>query len=131
MSTRAMSDWTPKEKRAFAQGINHASARLGNALTPPLVAWLILAVTWRGSFIFLGILSPSSGLMNTGSALTAIVSPLVFGNVIHKTGDWTLPFLVSIGLLLIGAMPAFWMKPDEELPGATLTVTLAAKEAKL
>jgi len=312
-ATRAMSDWTPKEKRGFAQGITHASARLGNALTPPLVAWLIVAVTWRGSFIFLGIISlawviawalyfrddpnehpditarelqrlpsyasrkqrgkeavpwlalarrmlpvtgvyfcygwtlwlylawiPSfflhsyrlnlkssalfsagvflagvlgntlggiisdrifdrtgdrkkarrnlvvagfvcsvasmlpilllhnltwvavflslafffseftigpmwaipmdiaprfsgsaSGLMNTGSALAAIVSPLVFGYVIDKTGDWTLPFLGSIGLLLIGATLAFWMKPDEELPGAALTVTLAAKEAKL
>ncbi len=41
-----------------------------------------------------------------------------------------LPFLGSIGLLLIGAILAFWMKP-EELPGAALTVTLAAKEAKL
>src|SRR5260370_1659920 len=57
MSTRAMSEWTTKEKRSFAQGITHASARLGNALTPPLVAWLIVAVTWRGSFIFLGIIS--------------------------------------------------------------------------
>jgi MFS family permease len=73
----------------------------------------------------------ASGLMNTGSALAAIVSPLVFGYVIDKTGDWTLPFLGSIGLLLIGAMLAFWMKPDEELPGAALTVMLAAKEAKL
>ena len=288
-----------KKKRAFAQELTDASARLGNALTPPLVAWLIVAVTWRGSFIFLGIISvawviawalyfrddpgdhpditplelerlpshaarkkgeketmawlmlacrmvpvsavyfcygwtvwlylawiPSfflhsyrlnlkssalfsagvflagvlgntlggvvsdrifdrtgdrkkarrnlvvagfvcsvasmlpilllhnltrvaiflslaffseftigpiwaipmdiaprfsgsaSGLMNTGSALAAIVSPLVFGYVIDKTGDWTLPFLGSIGLLLIGAMLAFWMKPDEELPGA-------------
>jgi len=49
--------------------------------------------------------------------------------VIDKTGDWTLPFLGSIGLLLIGTMLAFWMKPDEELPGAALT--LAAKKAKL
>jgi hypothetical protein len=32
---------------------------------------------------------------------------------------------------LIGAMLAFWMKPDEELPGAALTVTLAVKEAQL
>ena len=312
-ATRAMSDWTPKEKRAFAQGITHASARLGNALTPPLVAWLIVAVTWRGSFLFLGIISlawviawalyfrddpgdhpditalelerlpsyaarkkreketvpwillarrmipvtavyfcygwtlwlylawiPSfflhsyrlnlkssalfsagvflagvlgntlggvisdwifdrtgdrkkarrnlvvvgfvcsvasmlpilllhdltwvavflslafffseftigpmwaipmdiaprfsgsaSGLMNTGSALAAIISPLVFGYVIDKTGNWTLPFLGSIGLLLIGAMLAFWMKPDEELPGAGLTVAPAGNEAKL
>ena len=58
----------------------------------------------------------ASGLMNTGSALAAIVSPLVFGYVIDKTGDCTLPYLGSIGLLLIGAMLAFWMKPDEELP---------------
>ena len=312
-ATRALSDWTPKEKRAFAQGITHASARLGNALTPPLVAWLIVAVTWRGSFIFLGIISlawviawalyfrddpsdhpditplelkrlpsyaarekreketvpwimlarrmipvtvvyfcygwtlwlylawiPSfflhsyrlnlkssalfsagvflagvlgntlggvisdwifdrtgdrkkarrnlvvvgfvcsvasmlpilllhnltwvavflslafffseltigpmwaipmdiaprfsgsaSGLMNTGSALAAIISPLVFGYVIDKTGDWTLPFLGSIGLLLVGAILTFWMKPDEELPGAGLTVAPAANEAKL
>jgi hypothetical protein len=36
-----------------------------------------------------------------------------------------------MGLLLIGAMLAFWMKPDEELPGAALTVTLAAKGAVL
>jgi len=28
----------------------------------------------------------ASGLMNTGSALAAIVSPLVFGHVIDKTG---------------------------------------------
>ncbi len=312
-ATRAMSDWTPKEKRASAQGITHASARLGNALTPPLVAWLIVAVTWRGSFIFLGIISlawviawalyfrddpgdhpditplelerlpsyaarknreketvpwlllvrrmfpvtvvyfcygwtlwlylawiPSfflhsyrlnlkssalfsagvffagvlgntvggvisdwifdrtgdrnkarrnlvvagfvcsvasmlpilllhnlmwvavflslafffseftigpmwaipmdiaprfsgsaSGLMNTGSALAAIISPLVFGYVIDKAGDWTLPFLGSIGLLSIGAILAFWMKPEEELPGAGMNVTPAAKEAKL
>src|SRR6266550_3973330 len=59
---------------------------------------------------------PASGLMNTGSALAAIISPLVFGYVIDKTGDCTLPYLGSIGLLLIGAMLAFWMKPDEELP---------------
>src|ERR1700688_1427717 len=31
-ATRAMSDWTPKGKRAFSQGITHSSARLGNAL---------------------------------------------------------------------------------------------------
>src|SRR6266851_3114285 len=56
-ATRAMSDWTVEGKRGFAQGITHSSARLGNALTPPLVAWLIALVTWRGSFVLLGILS--------------------------------------------------------------------------
>ena len=57
VATRAMSNWTPPEKRGFAQGITHAFARLGNALTPPLVAWLILVVGWRGSFVVVGAVS--------------------------------------------------------------------------
>src|SRR6202041_2009792 len=56
-ATRVMSDWLPVERRGFGQGVTHASARLGNALTPPMVAWLIASVTWRGSFIILGIVS--------------------------------------------------------------------------
>ena len=296
-ATRAMSDWTPPGKRAFAQGITHSCARLGNAITPPLVAWLMALVTWRGSFVILGIVSTAwaivwgwyfrddpgdhpvittqeletlppyasraekkrnpvpwallmrrmlpvivvyfcygwtlwlylawipqfflhsykldlknsalfsagvffagvvgdtlggilsdrifekthsrdkarrnlvvvgflcslafmvpivfthnltlaaiclslafffaeftigpmwaipmdiapkfsgsaSGLMNTGSALAAILSPLVFGYVIDKTGNWELPFIGSIGLLFLGSILAFWMKPDREL----------------
>jgi sugar phosphate permease len=297
VATRAMSDWTPASKRGFAQGITHSAARLGNALTPPLVAWLIILVTWRGSFIVMGVLSfvwvvtwawyfrdnprdhsgvtqaeidklptfrtrevrkkepvpwgrltkrmlpvtfvyfcygwtlwlylawipqyflnsyklnlrdsalfasgvffggvvgdtlggivsdriyektgdrnkartnmvvlgfigslafmlpilfvhnvsvaafclstafffseftigpmwaipmdiapkfsgSASGLMNTGSALAAIVSPLIAGYIIDKTGNWDLPFIGSIGLLLIGSMMAFRMRPDQEL----------------
>jgi len=56
-ATRAMSDWTREENRGFSQGITHSSSRLGNALTPPLVVWLMSVFTWRGSFIILGILS--------------------------------------------------------------------------
>ena len=296
-ATRAMSDWTVKGKRGFSQGVTHSAARLGNALTPPLVVWLIALVTWRGSFIILGAISlawvaiwvwyfrddpgehkgitsaelevlpsyaqrkvdkneptpwlllahrmlpvtfvyfcygwtlwlylawiPSffvhnyqldlkksalfsacvflagvlgdslggimsdwilrktgdlnkarrnlvvisflcslvcmipilfshnlvwasiylslgfffseftigpmwaipmdiaprfsgsaSGLMNTGSALAAILSPLVFGYVIDKTNNWELPFLGSIVLLFLGSIVAFWMKPGERL----------------
>jgi MFS family permease len=297
IATRAMCDWIPERKRAFAQGITHSSSRLGTALTPPLVAWLIALTTWRGSFIVLGIVSlawaiawgfyfhddprhhrgvtsqdlellpshtaradrnktpvpwlaltrrilpvtgvyfcygwtlwlylawiPSyffhnyqlnlkdsslfsagvflagvvgdtlggvvsdrilvrtgdrnkarrnlvvggflcslaamvpilfvrdltcvaiclsaafffseftigpmwaipmdiapqysgsaSGIMNIGSPLAAIISPLIFGYVIDKTGNWNLPFLGSIGLLLCGSVLAFWMKPNQEL----------------
>ena len=295
-ATRAMSDWMPASKRGFAQGITHSSARLGNAFTPPLVAWLIVLVTWRGSFIVIGTLSflwaavwywyfrdnpaehpaiapeelarlpthnfgpkkkppvpfarllrrmvtvtivyfcygwtlwfflawiPSyflhsyqlklsssalfssgvflggvvgdtlggivsdrifektgdrikarrnlvvlgfvcsavlmipvlfvhnlgvvavllstafffaeftvgpmwaipmdiapryagsaSGLMNSGSALAAIVSPIVGGYIIDRTGNWELTFVAGIALLLLGAILAFWMRPDEEL----------------
>lgn len=62
----------------------------------------------------------ASGLMNVGSALAAAVSPLVAGYVIQRTGNWDLPFLGSIGLLLFGAIMAYWMKPNEVLPGTEL-----------
>jgi cyanate permease len=57
-ATRTMSNWTPAGKRGFAQGVTHSFARIGNAVAPPLVVWLI-AVThhWRGSFIALGVAS--------------------------------------------------------------------------
>jgi MFS family permease len=58
----------------------------------------------------------ASGLMNAGSALAAILSPLVFGYLVDKTGNWDLPFFGSIGLLLIGAIvAALWMKPGNSL----------------
>ena len=56
-ATRAMSYWTPKDRRGFAQGITHAFSRLGNSLTPWLVAFLILTFSWRASFIIIGIVS--------------------------------------------------------------------------
>jgi MFS family permease len=296
IATRAMCDWLPERKRAFAQGITHSSSRLGTAITPPLVAWLIALITWRGSFFVLGIVSlcwaltwavyfrnspaeharitpqeleelpiylsqaerknnpvpwrslarrmlpvtvvyfcygwtlwlylawipafflhsyrldvkesalfssgvffagvvgdtlggmisdrvlsktgdrnkarrnlvvggflcslasmlliffvrnvssaaiclsmafffseftigpmwaipmdiapafsgSASGLMNIGSPLAAIVSPLVFGYLIDKTGNWNYPFLGSVAVLLCGSVVAFWMKPKEE-----------------
>ena len=36
VATRAVSQWIPRERRGWAQGITHASARLGNAVCPPL-----------------------------------------------------------------------------------------------
>ncbi len=305
IATRAMCDWMPEGKRGFAQGITHSSSRLGTALTPPLVTWLIATTTWRGSFFVLGLVSlvwalawglyfrdnprnhhsitsedlklipayisrvdrkkdrvpwlqltrrmlpvtgvyfcygwtlwlylawiPSfffhnyrldlrnsalfsagvffagvlgatlggivsdriliitgnrntarrnlviggflcsltamvpilfvrnlieaaiclsvafffseftigpmwaipmdiapeysgsaSGLMNIGSPLAAIISPLIFGYVIDRTGNWNLPFLGSIGLLLFGSILAFWMKPGERLFPSTTSPT--------
>jgi len=55
----------------------------------------------------------AAGLMNTGSAFAAIVSPLAAGYVIDVTGNWYLPFLITIGLLLLGAFTAFLMHPEK------------------
>ena len=56
-ATRAMSSWTPARSCGFAQGITHSFARLGNAITPTIMAALLLFVSWRGSFVVLGLLS--------------------------------------------------------------------------
>jgi MFS family permease len=56
-ATRAMASWTAPARWGFAQGITHSFARLGNAVTPPLIAALIAVVSWRGSFVVLGIVS--------------------------------------------------------------------------
>jgi len=56
-ATRAMAAWTPEGSWGFAQGITHSFARLGNAVTPPLIAALVAALSWRGSFFVLGVLS--------------------------------------------------------------------------
>jgi MFS family permease len=56
-ATRAMAAWVPERDWGFAQGITHSSARIGNALTPPLIALLVGLVTWRGAFLVLALLS--------------------------------------------------------------------------
>jgi MFS family permease len=56
-ATRAMASWTPQRNWGFAQGIVHSFARIGNAVTPPIMAGLLLFSTWRGTFVMLGALS--------------------------------------------------------------------------
>jgi MFS family permease len=56
-ATRAMAIWLPRACWGLAQGITHSAARLGNALTPALVVALLAYVSWRGSFVILGLLS--------------------------------------------------------------------------
>ena len=60
-----------------------------------------------------------SGLMNTGSAVAAIVSPLAFGLIVDLTGSWELPFAVSIALLLLGCAMAFTMHPERRFAETT------------
>ena len=53
-ATRAFSGWLPVRERGFAQGITHSFARLGGAVTPPLVLAIVARYGWRQSFIVLG-----------------------------------------------------------------------------
>ena len=57
----------------------------------------------------------ASGLMNFGSAVAAIVSPITFGWIVQRTGDWHLPFWCSVGILAFGCVTSFFMRPDIQL----------------
>ena len=50
IATRSLSRWMLPSERGWAQGVTHAGARLGAALTPVLVAFLILHFGWRAPF---------------------------------------------------------------------------------
>jgi MFS family permease len=56
-ATRAMTSWTPPHRWGFAQGIVHSFARVGNALTPALMAGMLAFMSWRLTFVVVGIAS--------------------------------------------------------------------------
>jgi MFS family permease len=51
---RVFRTWLPASERGRAEGIKAASARVGAALTPPLIALLYTAFSWRQIFILFG-----------------------------------------------------------------------------
>jgi len=53
-STAAMARWFSPARRGFAQGITHAAARIGNAITPAAVVLIMGRYGWRASFFVLG-----------------------------------------------------------------------------
>ncbi len=56
----------------------------------------------------------ASGIMNTGSALAAIVSPVVAGYLIDVSGNWQLPFLGSMLLMAVGVVLSLRMHPEKK-----------------
>ena len=55
-ATRSLSRWMLPSERGFAQGVTHAGARLGAALTPLLVVWLMIHLGWRAPFLIFAVL---------------------------------------------------------------------------
>jgi len=64
----------------------------------------------------------ASGLMNSGSALAAIVSPVVAGWLTDLSGDKQLPFMIAIGVLLVGALSSFLMHPERQFTEEAMTM---------
>jgi MFS transporter, ACS family, glucarate transporter len=52
--------------------------------------------------------------MNIGSALAAIISPVVSGYLIDISGNWELPFLGSVLLMAVGIVLALRMEPEKK-----------------
>jgi sugar phosphate permease len=57
-ATRAMQLWYPQPERGFVQGITHSASRLGAAIAPPIVVWIMTPeganLGWRGVFLICG-----------------------------------------------------------------------------
>jgi ACS family glucarate transporter-like MFS transporter len=79
---------------------------LDTAISPMWIATMDIAPDYAGS---------SSALMNAAGAVAGILSPVAFGFILEYTGSWTLPFAVSMALMLVGSITAFWIRPDEQL----------------
>ena len=56
----------------------------------------------------------AGGMMNTGFGVAGMISPVVFGVLIERTGHYELPFFISAGLLLVGALCALRHRSDLE-----------------
>jgi sugar phosphate permease len=56
IATRSLSRWLLPAERGWAQGLTHAGSRLGGAMTPVLVVYLIASLGWRGPFLIFAVI---------------------------------------------------------------------------
>ncbi len=60
----------------------------------------------------------AAGMMNTGSAVASILTPMVFGVVVDATGSWNAPFIGSFAFLILGAVLATRIRPERKVEAA-------------
>jgi len=115
IATRSLSRWMLPGERGFAQGVTHAGSRLGAAMTPPLVVWIITRYNWRAAFVTFGIMgivwaiawliyyrdTPDEHAATntaerdlirvaTGGAQRRAGSPVPWGKILSNSGLWYL-----------------------------------------
>jgi sugar phosphate permease len=49
-ATRAMQLWYPRHERGLIQGVTHSASRVGAAVAPPIVVWLMTRYGWQSVF---------------------------------------------------------------------------------
>jgi MFS family permease len=57
----------------------------------------------------------ASGMMNTGFGIAGMLSPVVFGFLIAVSGNWQVPFIMSIVLLVVGVLVTLTIDPSKKL----------------
>jgi MFS family permease len=57
----------------------------------------------------------AGGMMNTGFGVAGMISPVVFGVLIQRTGRYDLPLYISAGLLLAGALLSLRIDPTKQV----------------
>ncbi len=71
VSYRGVRDWAPFSERGLAVGLIQAGTLFGPALSAPIVAWLIAALSWRWSFYITG----AVGLVWVGIWMAVVSTP--------------------------------------------------------
>ncbi|AZU62312.1 MFS transporter [Neobacillus mesonae] len=61
----------------------------------------------------------ASGMMNTGFGVAGMLSPVAFGFLISLSGNWQVPFIMSVLLLLIGVFVTLTIDPSKKLEDET------------
>ncbi|MFZ7944860.1 MFS transporter [Neobacillus sp. 19] len=57
----------------------------------------------------------ASGMMNTGFGVAGMLSPVAFGFLISLSGNWQVPFIMSVVLLFIGVLVTLKIDPSKKL----------------
>lgn len=57
LCARGIANWHPLAERAFAYSLVIAGVSIGSAVTPPIVAWSMVNLGWRGSFYVCAVLA--------------------------------------------------------------------------
>jgi sugar phosphate permease len=57
----------------------------------------------------------AGGFISTAAGLGALISPAAFGYVSDLSGSFVVPFAMSIGLLGVGILLSFFMRPDRPI----------------
>jgi ACS family D-galactonate transporter-like MFS transporter len=61
----------------------------------------------------------AGGIMNTGFGIAGMISPVVFGWLVERTGGYRASFVVALGLLVVGAIASAAIDPSRKVGSMT------------